>query len=236
MNRRRFYAILSKGSDVLNIKAAIFDMDGTLVDSLMLWDILWSVFGEKYLNDKNFRPSIDDDKKVRTLPLKDAMDLIHINYNLGKTKEELLKLANDKMFDFYTNKVELKKGVKEFLEYLYNKNVKMCIASATMPKLIEIAMKHCDIDRYFCKVFSCGELGKGKEEPDVFLQALDYLGEDIKETWIFEDSLVAIETATKTGMPTVGIYDQFNFGQDKISKIATEYIASGETLLKLLDK
>ena len=51
---------------------------------------------------------------------------------------------------------------------------------------------------------------------------------------MFEDSLVAIETATKIGMPTVGIYDRYNFGQDRIKKIATEYIAEGETLLKLI--
>ena len=105
-----------------------------------------------------------------------------------------------------------------------------------MPELIEIAMNHCDIERYFSKVVSCGKLGKGKEEPDVFLQALDYLGQDKKDTWVFEDSLVAIETAAKIGLPTVGIYDQFNFGQERISKIATEYIAKGETLLKLIEK
>ena len=65
----------------MNIKAAIFDMDGTLIDSLMVWDVLWCRFGEKYLNDKSFSPSEEDDKKVRTLTLKDAMNLIHNNYN-----------------------------------------------------------------------------------------------------------------------------------------------------------
>ena len=215
------------------MKAAIFDMDGTLVDSLMLWDVLWSTFGERYLNDKSFVPSLEDDKKVRTLTLKDAMLLIHNNYKLGESGEELLALANTIMNDFYANSVELKSGVKEFLEYCKNIGIKMCIASATAPELIDVAMEHCDIGKYFLKVFSCGVIGKGKDEPDVFLQAAEFLGAEIKEIWVFEDSLVAIETATKIGMPTVGIYDRYNFGQDRIKEIATEYIAEKETLLKL---
>ena len=209
-------------------------MDGTLVDSLKLWNVLWEQFGEKYLNDKSFIPSIEDDKKVRTLTLRDAMNLIHNNYNLGESGEELLDLANAIMIDFYTNYVELKYGVKEFLEYCKEKGIKMCIATATAPELVALAVKRCDLDKYFTKIFSCGTLGKGKEEPDIFLCASHFLGEKTEETWVFEDSLVAIETATKIGMPTVGIYDQFNFGQDIIKEIATEYIAKGESLLKLI--
>ena len=230
----RFYAILHIGGDDMNIKAAIFDMDGTLVDSLMLWEVVWSYFGERYLNDKSFAPSPEDDKKFRTLTLKDAMKLIHDNYNLGASGEELLSETNRIMNEFYANSVELKDGVREFLVHCENSGIKMCIASATAPELIDVALKHCDIEKYFLKVFSCGDIGKGKDEPDVFLQALDFLGTEIKDTWVFEDSLTAIETVTKIGMPTVGIYDKFNYGQDIIKEIATEYINSSETLLKLI--
>ena len=210
-------------------------MDGTLVDSLMLWDVLWSTFGERYFNDKNFTPRVEDDKKVRTLTLKDAMNLIHKNYKLGESGEELLAEANRIMRDFYATTVKLKSGVREFLEDCKNNGVKMCIASATAPELIDIAMKHCDIEKYFLKVFSCGTIGKGKEEPDIFLQAAEFLGTNIEETWVFEDSLTAIETAVKIGMPAVGIYDKFNFGQEKIKAIAMEYIGPTETLLKLIN-
>lgn len=216
------------------IKAAIFDMDGTLVDSLMLWDVLWSNFGEHYLNDKNFTPTVEDDKKVRTLTLKDAMTLIHDNYNFGESGEELLREANLIVNDFYSNSVELKEGAREFLEHCKSSGVKMCIASATAAELIHTALKRCDIDKYFLKVFSCGEIGKGKDEPDVFLQAADFLGTETKDTWVFEDSLTAIETATRLGMPTVGIYDKYNYGQDRITEIATEYVGSSETLIKLI--
>ena len=71
-------------------------------------------------------------------------------------------------------------------------------------------------------------------EKSTDFKAAEFLGAEIKDTWLFEDSLTAIETATKIGMPTVGIYDKFNYGQDKIKEIATEYINSTETLIKLI--
>ena len=218
----------------MNIKSAIFDMDGTLVDSLMLWDVLWSTFGERYLGDKGFRPSVDDDKKVRTLTLKDAMELIHRNYDLGESGQELLDLANSIMIDFYGSRVELKNGVREFLEFCRQNGVKMCIASATNPDLVESALEHCGIRCYFDTVFSCGVLGKGKDTPDIYLMATEYLGEDMAHTWVFEDAYVAIRTATGIGMQTVGIYDVYNPYQDEIKAMATHYIGPGETLMKLV--
>ena len=222
-----------KGEYDMKIKAAIFDMDGTLIDSLMIWGVIWEKLGEKYLGNPSFLPIAEDDKKVRTLTLKDAMALIHERYHLGESGEAVWNEASRIIGDFYQNDVKLKAGAREFLEYCQACGVKMCIASATAPDLIELAMKHCNIGQYFSKVFSCSLVGKGKEEPDVFLMAADYFGEEKSETWVFEDSLVAIETAVSVGMPTVGIYDRFNFGHERIKEIATEYIGEGETLLKL---
>ena len=218
----------------MNIKAAIFDMDGTLIDSLMIWDVLWSDFGEAYLKNRDFRPSAEDDKKVRTLTLRDAMHLIHKNYNIGQSGEELLEYANRIMIDFYSNRVTLKSGVLDFLEYCKRCGVKMCLATATAPELLHIALDHCGIGQYFLKIFSCGDIGKGKEHPDIFLLAHKFLGEKVSDTWVVEDSLVAIETATNIGFPTIGIYDPYNYGRDRIQEIATEYIAEGQSLARLI--
>ncbi len=218
-----------------NIKGAIFDMDGTLVDSLMLWDVLWEKFGVKFLNREGFRPFQEDDKIVRTKTLKDAMDHIHSVYNIGSSGDELLATANELMISFYSNDVELKKGVSEFLEYCYAKGIRMCIASATDISLIKLAVEHLDIGKYFVDILSCAEIGKGKEQPDIYLKALDSIGTSIDETCVFEDSHIAIDTADKVGMKTVGIYDKYNYGQEEMKKIATTYIGEGETLKKLID-
>lgn len=216
------------------IKGAVFDMDGTLVDSLMLWNVLWDKFGKQYLNKTSFRPAAEDDKAVRTMTLRDAMNHIHTVYGIGDDGNELLATANAIIGDFYENEVCLKEGVAEFLEFCKQKRIPMCIASATAPKHIEAGLRHCGIDTYFSRIFSCAEVGKGKEFPDVFLLAADYLGTKPEETCVFEDSLVAITTARKSGMKTVGIYDQYNYGQDEIKAIANVYIAKGETLQKLI--
>ena len=217
-----------------NIKGAIFDMDGTLVDSLMIWEVLWDRFGNRFLNGGKFRPSEESDKAVRTMTLKDAMNYLYDIYRIGNSGEELFEFTTETMRDFYSQEVMLKKGVKEFLEYCYQRGVKMCIASATEKSLIKTALKHCNIEKYFSEIFSCADIGKGKEEPDVYLTALEYLGTEKEETYVFEDSQIAIATADKIGIRTVGIYDKSNSGQEKIQQTATEYIAEGETLEKLI--
>lgn len=217
----------------MEIKAAIFDMDGTLIDSLFLWGVLWKKFGEKYLGDQSFMPSAEDDKKVRTQTLRDAMHLIHQNYGIGESGDALLEEANRLMREFYSSDVKMKPGALEFLQYLKEKGVKTCIASATAPDLVALAVEHLGLAPYFSAFFSCGAIGKGKDEPDVFLAAAEYLGEDICDTWVFEDSLVALETAVRIGMKTVGIYDPNNFGQETIKRITNVYVAEGETLMKV---
>ena len=218
-----------------NIKGAIFDMDGTLIDSLMLWDVLWEKFGVRFLNREGFRPSEEDDKIVRTMTLKDAMDHIHSIYKIGSSGAHLLEMANEIMINFYSNDVELKKGVSEFLEYCYVKGIRMCIASASDMQLIKLAVEHLKIGKYFVSILSCAEIGKGKDQPDIYIKAMDSLGTSTEETCVFEDSHIAIDTADKIGMKTIGIYDKYNYGQEEMKKIATVYIAEGETLEKLID-
>ncbi len=218
-----------------NIKGAIFDMDGTLVDSLMLWDIIWDRFGKKFLNGEVFKPDAADDKAVRTMTLKDAMDYLHSVYKIGTGGKELLDTTNEIIKTFYESEVELKEGVLEFLEYCHTKGIKMCIASATDIDLIKIAVQHCNIEKYFSNILSCAEIGKGKDQPDIYLKAMGFIGTSVDETCVFEDSHIAIITADKIGMKTVGIYDKYNYGQEEMKKIATVYISEGETLKNLID-
>jgi phosphoglycolate phosphatase-like HAD superfamily hydrolase len=117
---------------------------------------------------------------------------------------------------------------------LQNNGAKRCIATATTRELVNVALKRCNIEKYFLKVFSCGDIGKGKVHSDIFLLAKEFLGEKTSDMWVTEDPLVAIETAPKIGLPTIGIYDAFNYGQERIKELATQYIAKGQTFLELV--
>ena len=110
----------------------------------------------------------------------------------------------------------------------------MVIASATEPELIRIAMERCGAAHYFSHIVSYTQVGKGKEAPDVFLEACRLLGTKPESTWVFEDSFVALQTAHQAGFPTVGVYDRFGFRQDILRETAEIYIAAGETLTKII--
>lgn len=217
----------------VDFKLAIFDMDGTLVDSLIFWDWFWKKCGKEFLNDENFRPATEDDKAARTMLFVDSMSMIHNKYSISDSPRELYEYGNKAVAEFYS-KVLLKKGVLEYLEYLKSKNIRMCVASATESEFIKSVLKQCGIENYFEAVFSCADIGKGKDQPDIYLKALEYFGIEPNDACVFEDSLLAIETATKIGVKTVGIYDKYNFGHEKMKKIATEYISENEDFTKLI--
>ncbi len=220
----------------MNLTGAIFDMDGTLVGSLGFWDYIWRRLGEVFLGNPNFRPDPITEKAVRTAPLYEAMHLVHDSCCVGKSGDEVFELVDRELCNYYKNIVELKPGVREFLEHLYAQGVKMCVASATASHLIAVLMEKFGLSKYFTRIFSCSEVGCGKEHPDVFIAAHNYLGTPKESTWIFEDSIVALETAAKAGYKTVGIYDKYNFGLDRVKTVSTIYIGEGETLERIISE
>ncbi len=197
--------------DISQIHGAIFDMDGTLVYSLHLWRDIWKRIGEVCGID-NFSPSSEDDKTVRTLVLVDAVAYVHDHYHLSQETEVLVKVAKGMLDRYYQNDVTAKEGVVPFLEALKKRGIPMYIASASPAEHVFIALDTCGLKHYFDGVVSCCDVGKGKEEPDVFIKTMEYMGSDREHTYVFEDSVTAVKTASAAGLKTVGIYDEYNYG------------------------
>lgn len=219
----------------MKIKGAIFDMDGTVIDSLMFWEHLWRQIGEKYMNDADFKPAEEVDKKVRTMIYTDAMAYFKEYYKIQGETEDFIRFASDGINTFYETVAKLKPGAVAFLEHLKANGVKMCLASATaMPTLMHALTFHGILD-YFSAVLSCADIGVGKDKPDIYIKAMDIMGLSADELCVFEDSFVALETAKAAGFNTVGLYDKYNFEQERLRRASDIYLGEGETLESLID-
>jgi HAD superfamily hydrolase (TIGR01509 family) len=225
-----------KTEKTMKITGAIFDLDGTLVDSLHFWDVYFAEVGEKYLSDRSFIPDPDTLKLMRTATIGSGQTLLHERYGFGRDPEELISFAYEKCEYFYRNLVTVKDGVFDLLDHLKENNVKMCIASATEMPLLMVAVERFGFNKYFPRIVSCSEVGVGKDRPDVFLFARDYLQTQTDQTCIFEDSVVAIETSVKAGFKTVGIYDDHGLEHEKMKKLSDIYIDNGQTMASLIGR
>ena len=218
----------------MKIKGAIFDMDGTIIDSLMYWDYLWGQIGEKYLDNADFRPTDEVNKQVRTMIYADAMTYFKNYYNIPVDTDEFIHFTSSGIFDFYKNVAKVKSGADKLLASLKEQNIKLCLASATAMPEIRYALECHDLLKFFDCVLSCADIGIGKDRPDIYLDAAKRMTLSPGEICVFEDSCVALETAKKAGFQTVGIYDRYNFGHNRLQEAADIYLGEGRSLDELI--
>jgi len=184
----------------------IFDMDGTLVDSMGYWRQL----GREYLLKKGISEERTDQvlEELQVMSIPKAAVVFRQTLGMSLTEEELIEEMQDLMECHYQNDVLLKPGILEYLEKLKGKNCRMCVATATPQRLARGCLKHLGIDQYFEFVLSCKMLGVGKDKPDVYLHAAQQLGSRPEQTAVFEDVLYAAQTAKSAGSYTVAVWDQ----------------------------
>lgn len=193
------------------ISAAIFDLDGTLIDSMPIWNDL----SFNFLTARGVTPKPDLRDRVSTMFLRESSQYVVDEYNLDCTAEDVLAFMHEQIDNFYINLVPPKEDVIPFLEKLKKANVKMCIATATERRLAIPALEHNGMLEYFDRIFTCAELGVSKRDPLIFEKALQFLGTESRETYVFEDSPHAVETAAKAGFPVAAVYDESAAGKEK---------------------
>ena len=208
----------------MKINGAIFDFDGTLFDSMFIWDHV----GEIYLRSVGKEPKPSLREEVRTMSLYQSACYFKQEYDLPFSVEEIMAGINQTVEDFYFHEVLPKPGVVNFLERLKRAGIRMCIATATDRYQIEAALSRCGMTHYFDAIFTCGEVGHGKDEPVIFRRAMEYFHADRNTTIIFEDALHAIETAKKDGFKVAVVVDSSEKRQTEVRQLSDFYISDFE--------
>lgn len=209
----------------MKIKGAIFDLDGTLIDSMHFWDDL----GAEYLRQKGIIPPKNINEVLKTLSLEQSIRYFKEAYSINESEDEIKKEIIEMIENQYRYKVPLKPFVAPFLNKLYEKRVRMCIATATDYKLAMAALERLGISKYFEFILTCYEAGVGKDNPQFFLKALEMLKTSKTETIVFEDALHAIKSAKTAGFFVAAVYDKSS-DEDKevIKSTADIYLNSFE--------
>lgn len=188
------------------IKGVVFDVDGVLLNSMPVWENL----GELYLERLGVEAEKDLGETLFAMTLEEGAQYLISRYGLDKTPEEIIKGLNREVKDFYVSKVPLKEGVRQYLYEFQERNIPMVIATTGDRENAQAALKRLKVYSYFQGIFTCSEIGSGKNQPDIYYAAALQLDTDPKETLVFEDALHAIQTAKRAGFKTVGVYDRAN--------------------------
>ena len=180
---------------------AIFDMDGTLIDSMVFWKNL----AAEYLTSKGV-PKIPADilERIKPMTMSESAALFQTAFGLtGDIENEM----NAMMDDHYRKDIPLKSGVREYLQELRDRGIRMCVASATAEYLMDACLTRLGVRDYFEFLLSCETVGVGKRSPLVYHESARRLNASPAEIAVYEDALYAVQTAKAAGYYVVGVYD-----------------------------
>lgn len=204
----------------MNITGAIFDFDGTVFDSMHIWQgVKFQFFDRIGLVLTN-----EEKEEFKGLFLLESIKLANERFNLKMTEKEIYNEFFAMIKEKYLADTEPKNDIIEFLEKLKAKGVKMGIATATGESALIPVLEKFNMFHYFEEIYSTYTVGASKTEPKVYDVVLDELGTDKETTWIFEDALYAAKTAKKAGYNVVGIYDKSEPEQEELKNLVDIYI------------
>lgn len=209
-----------------NIKAAIFDLDGTLVNSMWVWDKI----NDDMFKELNMKKPENFRQEINHLSFKETAIYFKNKYSPNSTVEGLMKSWNDNSYNYYANEVLLKDGAKEFLEKLKENNIKIGLATSNSTTLLEATLKNNGIYNLFDAITTTGEVSRGKNFPDVYLLAAEKLSVNPCECIVFEDILAAAQGAKAAGMKVIAVHDN-NEDEEELREFADKYINDFTELL-----
>ncbi len=206
----------------MRIKGAVFDLDGTLLNTMSIWHTI----GADYLLSRGIMPRENLGVTFKDLSFYQAACYYQSEYGLTESTDEIIAGVTRLMESTYLDQAAPKDGVETVLLRFKSQGVKMCVTTANEKPLAEAALEHCGLLHYFSKVLTCGEIGHGKDEPQIYEAARSLLGTKKEHTYVFEDALYAVRSAKAAGYPVVGVCDPSEDCPEEVKNLADYYIHS----------
>ena len=199
------------------MKAYIFDLDGTLLDSMSVWTDVDIAF----LKKRGIDVPEDYADNITSMSFHEAALYTIKRFNFSDDVNDLINEWTDLAKDAYSNTVMMKPNSKEYLCKLRESGAKIAVATSSMPMLYEAVLRNHDIYNWFDIICNTGDIGSGKSQPDIFLHISEQLGVSPDDCVVFEDILIAIKTAKSIGMTVYGVFDEASKSDwEEIKKIA----------------
>lgn len=190
---------------IKNIKACIFDLDGTLVDSMWMWPEIdkeyLGRFGIEY--DDNLKNEIDG------ISFHETAVYFKNKFGISDSIENICKDWEDMAYDKYKNEVKEKRGCQKFLEQLKSKGIKMGIATSNKRSMVDVVLESLGMKNFFDVITTSDEVKKGKPAPDVYLTTANLLNVEPKHCLVFEDVVAGIIAGKSAGMKVCAVEDDF---------------------------
>ena len=186
------------------MKAYIFDLDGTLLDSMGVWldiDI-------NFLSKRGISVPIDYADRISAMSFPEAAAYTIKRFGLPDSIEDLIREWNEMAAYAYGHTVQMKPYTKEYLSKLRERGAKIAIATSSVPELYEPALRNHGIYDWFDVICCSDEVGCGKSRPDIFLYTANKLGVKPCDCIVFEDILIAVKSAKSVGMTVYGVFDK----------------------------
>ena len=209
-------------------EAVIFDLDGTLIDSM--W--VWKQIDKDYL--ARFGHELPDDlqETLEGMSFKETAEYFQKRFGIKDDIETINRCWNDMARDYYEHKVTLKPGVHEFLKYIKSKNIKTGVATSNSPELVKTVLTNLGVIDYFDAIHTSCEVEHGKPFPDIYLFVAEKLGVDPKKCYVFEDILPGIEAGKAAGMTVCAVYDEISHKELSVKiKAADMYFRGFDVLM-----
>lgn len=202
-----------------NIKAVIFDLDGSLVDSM--W--MWYQIDVEYLAGFGLEVPKGLQHDIEGFSFSETAAYFKNRFQIPDSIDVIKQTWNQMAWDKYMNEVPLKPGADRFLEYCRNKQIKLGIATSNSRQLVENIARVHGFDHYFSSIMTGCDVGKGKPAPDIYLAVAKQLDVDPKQCLVFEDIIPGIQAGKAAGMRVCAVEDAYSLDQKDAKKALADY-------------